>query len=131
MDMSERWNMFQYQRKIELKVENQGKKKEEFQRQMNEIVRDDAIMQRLNLMMILPEKKTTIEPVLTLEYKIELLFEKRKVLSCLMENLKIHISGSHQQKMWTTNLRIILDVTTKLVQSWDQRRFWDEVYSPK
>ena len=55
------------------------------------IVRGDATMQKLNLMLILHEKKTTIESVWLSFYESQLLFKKKMSMSCLTKKLKIHI----------------------------------------
>ena len=58
-----------------MKVEYQREKKKDFQRQMFEIARDEAVMQISNLMLILYERKTMIELVVISNYKNELPFE--------------------------------------------------------
>ena len=45
------------------KVEYQRERKKDFQKYMNDVVRVDAPKQRLNLMLVLYEKKTIFEAV--------------------------------------------------------------------
>ena len=61
----------------QVKLEYQREYKEGFHGQMIEAARDDIIMQRTNLMLILYVKETTIESFLISSYRIELLFDRR------------------------------------------------------
>ena len=61
------------------------RKKDDFQKQMIVITRDDVKKHRSNLMLILLEKSAMVEPVLTSNYKTDL-------LSMLIEKLLLHNS---------------------------------------
>ena len=75
---------------VPVKLEYQGEKKEKFQRQMIDTVCKDAVKQRSNLVLILPERKTITETVLISKFKKRLLLEKSWLLCCLFEHLRIH-----------------------------------------
>ena len=96
--------------KVAVNVEYQRAKKENFQKQMIKIARDDAIIQRSNIMSNLCEWKTIAESVLNSNNRKELLFEKSMVLFCSVEKLQIHNSENQQQKMWIITLKTILDL---------------------
>ena len=109
----------------------QREKNEDFQRQTIEIVRDDALLQRSNLMMILCQKKTTIEVFMLAKSNNGLLCENRILMCCLTESFHIHNSENHQQKMWIISLKKNMIGTEKMFRSWDHTHFWDELYLQK
>ena len=83
--MNEQWKKLQYWRKFELRVRYQQGNMEDFERQMIEIVRDEAILQKMNLMLILYDMNLRIESVLISNYRNGLLFGKKFLMYCLFE----------------------------------------------
>ena len=78
-------------------------RKEDFQNLMTEVVRVDAKMQRLSMILILCETRTKIESVLILTYKNESVFGKTLPKLFLM-NLQIHIPEDHQKTEGVGNI---------------------------
>ena len=99
-------------------------KKEVFSRQTVEIALRDAIMQRSNLMLILYEKNTMIRSVLISINRNELFFEMRILRHCSFEHFNNYNSKNLQPKMWIINLKIVLYIREKMLQSEDQKQFF-------
>ena len=110
------------------KRKNQKEQKINFERQLIEIARDDAKMQRLSLILLLYKRKTTIYSLWISKCNSGLLFWEKNVESFLFENPLICSSENHQHSLEFVDNKLSDNLEAKRkcfrIQSWYQKRFW-------